>query len=162
MITNFAHLAGYPLLYEKAVFAEDLLVDGKDREHSLQAMSAMRGVLDLMMKELVRMCGMTDAMVLSYAPPGKADERVNLFTRIEALAKSGRIPQDSAGRLHEMRTLGNRAVHGEESVNRMDSGTAFRTAEGMYALLYEETYRFVYEYASGGGFVNYGGGGFGF
>lgn len=148
MVTNFAHLKSYPDLYDKALFAEDMLVDGTSKEHYVQAMSSMRGVIDLMAKKLTDAAGLTDKMILSYANAKPDETHVNLFYRIKALSESGTITGQSAEHLHEIRKNGNSAVHAGEEMNRKGRDETFREAEQMYKLLYEETYRFVHQYVS--------------
>lgn len=141
MVTNFTHLQPYGDLFDKIIFAEDMIVDGTCKEHFVQAISAIRGALDIMMKRFTGHMGLNDQMILSLVP--SSDSRVNLFSRIEALSRSGKITKQSANNLHEIRKHGNDAVHGGESIGAMSKDNAYRLAEQMYRLFYEESHRFA-------------------
>ena len=148
MITNFAHLKGYPDLYDKALFAEDMLVNGTSKEHYLQAMAAMRHVIELMAREMTEAAGLTDKKILFYAEAKPGEVSVTLFSRIKALYEFGTITKQSADHLHEIRRKGNVAVLGVDEMIEKSRDEVFREAEQMCKLLHEETCLFVHQYAS--------------
>ena len=148
MATNFKHLSNNKGLYDKMIFIEDRLCDGNSKEDYIQALSAMRGVLDIMMAEWVKKAGLSDANILMYMSQkfGNSQTTVNLYGRIYALEKSGAISSATAGLLHDIRRDGNDATHQGLEVNNLSKEQVYRRAVSVYEKLYRTTYEFsIYE-----------------
>ena len=146
MVTNFSHLASqYKEMFDKMIFVEDMLVDGDSREEYIQAMSAMRGALDIMMKNWVRSAGISDAVIISFMRERFQDNTssVNLYGRIYALERTGVISAATADLLHDIRKVGNDSVHLGTEVLSMSKSQAYNRAVAMYTEMYKATYEFV-------------------
>lgn len=145
MVTNFAHMENQKDIYDKLLFVEDMLVDGDSREEYVQAMAAMRGALDVLMEKWVRKVNLPDSTILRYMSDkfGSEQNRVNLYGRIYALEKSGKIDADTAKKLHNIRSLGNDAVHNGDDIRRMSKQEVYKKAEDMYEQIYYGTYCYV-------------------
>ena len=167
MVTNFSHLESqYKEMFDKMIFVEDMLVDGDSKEEYIQAMSAMRGVLDIMMKNWVRSAGISDAVIISFMRERfqENNSSVNLYGRIYALERTGVISAATAELLHDIRKAGNDAVHLGIEVLSMSKSQAYNRAVAMYTEMYKATYEFAQNskirsgntYSYSGGMNTYG------
>ena len=145
MVTNFEHLASQKDMFDKMIFVEDMLVDGESKEEYVQAMSAMRGVLDIMMKNWVRVAGLSDTNIIAYVNEKFTDKSnsVNLFGRIYALERIGVINRNTADILHDIRKVGNDSVHYGETILAMSKDMAYNKAVTMYTEIYNTTYEYL-------------------
>lgn len=146
MVTNFSHLESqYKEMFDKMIFVEDMLVDGDSKEEYIQAMSAMRGVLDIMMKNWVRSAGISDAVIISFMRERfqENNSSVNLYGRIYALERTGMISAATADLLHDIRKVGNDSVHLGTEVLSMSKNQAYNRAVAMYTEMYKVSYEFA-------------------
>lgn len=145
MVTNFEHLASQKDMFDKMIFVEDMLVDGGSKEEYVQAMNAMRSVLDIMMKNWVRVAGLSDTNIIAYMNEKfkEKTDRVNLFGRIYALERIGVINRHTAAILHDIRQVGNDANHYGEDTASMSKDMAYNKAVTMYTEIYNTTYEYL-------------------
>lgn len=150
MASNFEHMKEWDGIYQKLLFMENLMLNEVSTENSIQAMSAARGALDVLMKELMKEANISDNEIIAVkramAPGAKDTGQVDLFGRILAAEKLGIISTESAQNLHFIRSVGNRAVHGEESMLKSSATALYAQAGQVYEKLYRETYLFAKQY----------------
>ena len=144
MVTNFAHMKEWNVMYQKLLFLEDVILDIKNKESCIQVISTARGVIDILLKELVKEAGITDAQIIQIC--GQEQGRVNLFDRIKVLEAKGYITPKTAENLHTIRKYGNQATHGEETFVGKSVEELTSIAEKIYEILYRETYLFANQY----------------
>lgn len=144
MVTNFAHMKDWNVMYQKLLFLEDVILDIKNTESCIQVISTARGVIDILLKELVKEAGITDAQIIQIS--GQDQGRVNLFDRIKVLEAKGYISSATAENLHTIRKYGNQATHGEENFVGKSIEELTSIAEKVYGILYKETYLFANQY----------------
>ena len=151
MVTNFAHMKEWNVMYQKLLFLEDLILDVKNKESCIQIISTGRAVIDVLLKELVKVAGITDEQILRMKKDtfhnSKEGDKISLFDRIIALEAMGYISAKSAENLHTIRKYGNPAIHGEETFVNKPLNELKSIAEKVYELLYKETYLFANQYA---------------
>lgn len=150
MASNFEHMKEWDSIYQKLLFMEKLMLNEVSTENSIQAMSSARGALDILMKELMNEAHISDDEVIAVKRKMAAGSRdagkVDLFGRILAAEKLGIISAESAQNLHFIRSVGNKAVHGEESMLKSSDTALYAQASQVYEKLYRETYLFVKQY----------------
>lgn len=153
MVTNFKFLEKENTLYELALFAEDLIVDGTTRLEYITAIDNMRKVLGLMMTRWTKKANITDediraASKANAEAKGKdnASREINLFSRMIALEAYGCVRHDAAKKLHHIRITANNTIHPEESDGKIfetSKDDVYKIARELYAELYECAY--IYE-----------------
>ena len=153
MVTNFSFLEKENTLYELALFAEDLIVDGTTRLEYITAIDNMRKVLGLMMTRWIKKANITDediraASKANAEAKGKdnASREINLFSRMIALEAYGCVKHDAAKKLHHIRITANNTIHPEESDGKIfetSKDDVYKIARELYTELYECAY--IYE-----------------
>lgn len=146
MATNFEHMKPWNAIYEKLTFAEDFLLENDSKEAYIQAMGAIRGSMDVMMKELMRAAGVSDKEIIMIKKKSGKGEDVDMYGRILAAEQLGIITPASAKNLHRIRTLGNDAVHGKTRFVNKGKELLKKEAEELYAKIYRESYLFAKQY----------------
>ena len=154
MATNFDFLEKENTLYELALFAEDLLVDGTTKLEYITAIDNMRKVLGLMMTRWVKKANITDADIKAAASAkseakygSKGPDGISLYTRMESLEAYGIVSRDVSLKLNHIRREANNTIHPED-----DDGKIFeKSKEDVFNLarsLYVEFYECAYTYAN--------------
>lgn len=150
MVTNFSHMKPWNAMYQKLLFMEDVILDIKNKESCIQIVSTSRGVIDILLKELVKENRITDAQIIQVKKQtsmnAQDQARVDLFGRIKALEALGYISKNTAENLHYIRKYGNQATHGEETFINNSQEELKKIAEKVYEILYRETYLFANQY----------------
>lgn len=150
MVTNFKFLEKENTLYELALFAEDLIVDGTTRLEYITAIDNMRKVLGLMMTRWTKKANITDEDIRAASKAdaeakGKenASREISLFSRMIALEAYGCVKHEVAKKLHHIRITANNTIHPEESDGKIFEASkedVYKVAQELYAEFYECTY----------------------
>ena len=150
MASNFEHMKEWDSIYQKLLFMEKLMLNEVSTENSIQAISSARGALDILMKELMSEARISDNEIIAVkrrmAPGSRDTGKADLFGRILAAEKLGIISAESSQNLHFIRSTGNKAVHGEESMLKSSATSLYAQASQVYEKLYRETYLFAKQY----------------
>ena len=149
MASNFEFLKEENTLYELALFAEDLIIDGTTKLEYITAIDNMRKVLGLMLKRWVKKANLTKDDILFAAGKLRPNEHPdnNMYFQSISLCGYDFINADIEEKLHDIRTKGNESIHPE----KYDNWKVFeKSKEDVYKIaleLYEELYVCAYTYS---------------
>ncbi len=149
MASNFEFLREENTLYELALFAEDLIVDGTTKLEYITAIDNMRKVLGLMLKRWVKKCNLTADDIKFAARKLRPDEYPDVNMRSQILSMYGYdfINGEIQRKLNDIRVRGNETIHPE----KYDDWMVYESSrEEIYKIalnLYEELYVCAYTYS---------------